>query len=60
MIPMRASGFIDRVCATNKGGSTTEKCFPVVAGKKYVFTVYFKNGHCPPAGTVITLTGVWL
>ena len=56
---MRTSGFFDRVCSTNKPESLTEKCFAVTAKKTYVITIYFKNGHCPAPGAVITASGTW-
>jgi hypothetical protein len=31
------------------------KQHPVVTGKKYVYTLYFKPGFCPPAGTQVEI-----
>lgn len=31
------------------------KQHPVVAGKKYVYTLYFRPGFCPPAGTQVEI-----
>jgi hypothetical protein len=54
---LRTASYSDRVCGSNS--TDTKKCFPVVPGKKYVFTIYYKNGQCPPAGTTVTMTGTW-
>lgn len=54
---LRTGSFSDRVCGTNS--TDMSKCFPVVPGKSYVFTIYYKTGQCPPAGTTVTMTGTW-
>jgi hypothetical protein len=35
--------------------SETQKQYANVSGKKYNYTVYFKPGYCPPAGTTIEI-----
>jgi hypothetical protein len=54
---LRTASYSDRVCGSNSTNMT--KCFPVVPGRSYVFTIYYKTGQCPPAGTTVTMTGTW-
>jgi hypothetical protein len=46
-------GSLRKGCALNL--SSTQKQYANVSGKKYNYTVYFKPGYCPPAGTEVEI-----
>lgn len=54
---LRAANLTDRFCATNIG--TIQKGFGSTPSKRYVFTVYFKPGKCPPTNTYVYLEVDW-